>query len=517
MRPMSLVRARRSSGQSSRSSVPTERVATDEEPKHTETRVEPESDRASGVSIVANASSLVISRLVVAAMGWSGTVLIVRHLSVADWGKFSFVFGFLGLMSVVTNMANPRVVFRELAKDDGRIAGTYVLLRLALGLLAYVFAMSFVTVGNYPSSVVRATAIAGSTLLIANASSGYDVIFQYRMRLSKVAVAAVLGQAAQLVLTIVLAVMHSSMVIFTIPAVLCEVVTIAWKRYKLPRRPALRYRFMWGEWVVLMKVSIPLALGGALSVMYYSLDSVMLSKMKTFHAVGIYGISYKFAGIVAVFGSAMTTALFPTFVKYWPDHIQRFRTVFLRSVRLSLLLGVLLTFEFTVFAAKVISLLYGHKYAVSAPASRLVVGSECLGFFVGLSVTALISMNRNVFYPIAALIGLLINLGINLWVIPRWSYNGAAWATLVTEIVVLASLWIPIRRSLGGHLIEWGVISKTILCTAAAVAACLGAWTVMPWPAAAVIGACVYVAALVLSGVGGRGGWRTLMMLDDQA
>ena len=455
--------------------------------------------------------------MAVAAMGWFGTLLIVRHLSVTDWGRFTFVFGLLALMSAVTNMANPRVIFRYLANDDGRVAGTYVLLRLTLGLLAYVVALSFVILSHYPPVVLRATAIAGLSVVIANSSSGYDVIYQFRMRLSKVAVAGTLGQAAQLGLTIALALMHSSLVVFTVPAVLCEVVALAWKLYRLPKHPALHYGFMWGQWLELIKLSVPLALGNALATVYYSLDTVMLSKMQTFHAVAIYGISYKFAGIVAIVGTAMAPALFPILVKYWPDEAQRFRAVMARTVRLLFVMGVLVTLEFTIFATKAIGLLYGQHYTVGAGAARLVVASECVGFFVGLAVVALVSMNRNVIYPLATLAGLVLNVGLNLWVIPRWSYMGAAWATLATEVAVLVSLWVPMAHVAGSHLVEVGAIVKVVLCSAFAVAASLGVSIVGPWPVAAVVGAGIYALSLAVVRVGGRGGLRALVNLDEEA
>ena len=54
------------------------------------------------------------SRLVVAALGWAGTVMIVRNLSASEWGQFSFIFGFLGLLSVITDLGVGRLVIAGL-------------------------------------------------------------------------------------------------------------------------------------------------------------------------------------------------------------------------------------------------------------------------------------------------------------------------------------------------------------------------------------------------------------------
>ena len=65
--------------------------------------------RSDASQITSNASALLAGRLAVAAMGWAGTVLIVRSLSEDQWGRFTLVFSLLGMASVVTEMGLGRV------------------------------------------------------------------------------------------------------------------------------------------------------------------------------------------------------------------------------------------------------------------------------------------------------------------------------------------------------------------------------------------------------------------------
>ena len=54
--------------------------------------------------------AVVLSRVVVAALGWAGSVIIARALDAEQWGQFSFVFALLGVMSIVTDLGVGRVV-----------------------------------------------------------------------------------------------------------------------------------------------------------------------------------------------------------------------------------------------------------------------------------------------------------------------------------------------------------------------------------------------------------------------
>ncbi len=450
-------------------------------------------------------------------MGWLGSLIIIHNLSVRDWGRYSFVFAFLATLSIFTAVTSPRVVFRGLQDDDGTLVGTYVLLRLCIGLFAYAFALAFISLGNYPAVVLYVTAVAGLAMIVRTVSYGYEILFQFRLKLPQVAIAAALGQAVQLCLIIVLALTRNSLVAFAAPAVACEVVTLLWQLYRLPRKPRIHYRIAWGRAYELLKVSIPLAIGDALGILYYNVDMVMLSKLDTFHSVGVYSVAYKFAGVILIVPQAVGATLYPIAIRYWPEQTDKFRTVIRQAARLYLVLGALITIEFVVFAPNAISLLYGHRYAVGAGAARLVVASECLGFFTSLATMTLVSVNQNRFYPLATLAGLVVNVVLNLILIPRLSYVGSAWATIVTEALVALALWIPVTRVTSARFVELPVVAKILVCAGASAATAVALAAVLPWLLAAAIAAGVYIAATALTRVGGRGGLRSLIAFEGHA
>jgi O-antigen/teichoic acid export membrane protein len=175
------------------------------------------------------------------------------------------------------------------------------------------------------------------------------------------------------------------------------------------------------------------------------------------------------------------------------------------------LVAVPITFEFILFSGPTIRLLYGATYAPAAGATRLVVASECLGFFTILGVTTLVAQNRNVWYPLATLGGVVVNVALNVFVIPRYSYNGAAVDTLFTEVVVFALIWVPILRTSGRGPLPLGVIVKAL--GAGALSALLGVLlaVVAPWPVAATASALAYVAIVQFAGVAGAGGLSGLV------
>jgi O-antigen/teichoic acid export membrane protein len=112
---------------------------------------------------------------------------------------------------------------------------------------------------------------------------------------------------------------------------------------------------------------------------------------------------------------------------------------------------------------------------------------------------------------VAALVGLVVNVGLNLVLVPTWSYNGAALATVLTEVVVLAILaWAASRIPEVGP-VPWSASTRVVGAGVVMAGVAYGLGRVVPWPVAAASSCVVYVAGLHLLRVGGPAGLRDLL------
>ncbi len=461
--------------------------------------------------LLSNTTWLIGSRLVVAALGWGGTVLIARDLDLEGFGRFTLIFALLGLMSVVTDMGIGRIALSGMLEDPdgdpGAFAGTYIVLRTVMGLVGYGLVMVVVVLLGYPSEVVQATAVAAIVIVLATPSSALEVVFQSRMRMGVVGVAGVTGQVAQFALTAAIAASGGGTVLYyAIPAVLAEVVMLAWKIPAARRLMRIRLRVDLRVWRRLLVEAIPLTLGIGLATLYYRVDSVMLSKLDTFEAVGIYGVSYKFIDIVHFAGTAVTVPLLTLLVRAWPDDVAEFRSVLRRGAMIIAILGGGGVVGLVGFAAPLTTALYGADYAAGEHATRLLVLAEFLALFSTLGLTCLIAMSRHRIYPAVMLVGLTLNVGANLVLIPRYSYEGAAAATLGAEVLVVAVLWWLVRRE--GNVWPVGLGRLAVIPVAVAVGLGVG-WVAdlaLPWVPAALAAGLAYLAVAFLGGVGRAAG-----------
>lgn len=477
---------------------------------------EPQTPELDGRSARRNTMVMLGSRVAVASMGWAGSMIIARALAPDDFGKFSFVFGLLGLLSVVTDLGVGRVVLAKLVEcnpwEVSYVTTAFIALRSVLGLIGYALAVGYVLLLGYSSDVVWATVVAGLVVVIATPNNAMAVMYQSRLRMASVAVAETFGQLAQLVATIAAVLWNPVLLVLVLPAVVNEIVggailvrgVRAGKAGPLPAARAQLWR--WREMLV---EAIPLSIGFALLTVLSKIDVLMLGRMDSFDSVGLYTVGYKFADLLSMVSSTVVGPVTTLLVATWPAQSEQFRQRTREAAMLLTVLAAAATAAFWPTADEVLSLLYGERFAEAGDAARLLVFGSALSMLTELGLMVLIATGKHRVYPWVAVGALGANVGMNLLLIPRMSFDGAAVATVLTEAAMLIAIWIVVARSVRiGNLFPF-----TQIAAIAMLGVAVTVWTSLlaerfgvPWPITAVVAAaCVLGGTHVLPITGGLG------------
>jgi O-antigen/teichoic acid export membrane protein len=108
------------------------------------------------------------------------------------------------------------------------------------------------------------------------------------------------------------------------------------------------------------------------------------------------------------------------------------------------------------------------------------------------------------------LLGVVVNVGLNIILIPKYSFLGSGWATVVTEVAVLIALGIGVARIPGVLPFPVAAIGKCLLAGAAAAAVGVASLDRIPWPVGCALTGITYLAVVHLLRVNGPGGLRAL-------
>ena len=475
----------------------------------------PGARRRSG-SLLSGAGVLVVGRYAVAALAWVSTIIIVNRLTTAEFGEFTFIFTLLGIVGFIADLRLSRIVLSQvLAADEteaARVVGSYTGLRLVIGVVSYGVAMVCVGIGSaageFSNQIVIGTALGGLNLIILSVAFGLILLFEARLWLRDVALANVLGQVGSFALTVSVTLAGIGTVLWFVGANLVNgVVVLVFIVFALRRGARIRISFERSEWWAWIREAAPLALGAALDTIYFRIDIVMLLILKSEVAVGFYGVGYKFSDLMGAVPIAVVTPALTLMVAAWPADAPAFRRTFRHALIMLMVGAVGACAGFLVFAEPLVTTLYPGYRASVEPARLLVVG-QALHFLTLLAFTTLVAVRRNRLYPIAMLVGVLINIGLNLVLIPEFSYLGSGWATVITESIVVTVLGVGVMRIPGLRPLPWLATGKVIL--AGVVAGGLG-WGILGrvwWPLGLGAVAVVYLALIHFLSPNGPGGLR---------
>lgn len=251
----------------------------------------------------------------------------------------------------------------------------------------------------------------------------------------------------------------------------------------------------------------PLLVFFAMSCMtsiYVNLDVVMLGAMRGDYETGLYGLVTKGKTMLAFFGSVLWTAMLPQMTTAWgAGDRARFRELTRRAVRLVTAVNLSLTVFSLIHAVDCTVAMGGASYANAAAAFRITILSVVpIGLSNVLGGLVMIPSGREMRLLVAEVAGAVVNFALNLYVIPRYSFEGAAVTTLIAEALVFVLCFVIDRRELGMPVPDMLPDVRTILaCGLAAVPAYF-----VPLPAGNVflrlaVAAAVYFSSAVIFGL----------------
>ncbi|MCU0082028.1 flippase [Streptococcus danieliae] len=184
---------------------------------------------------------------------------------------------------------------------------------------------------------------------------------------------------------------------------------------------------------------LTLFLYNATTIIFTSLDQVMLGFMKGNVEVGYYATSIKVQNILVSFITALGAVMLPK-ISYSlkNEGMEHFDRMIRKSFEFILVSAIPICFLILLLAKEIILILAGEDYLPAVPILQFLAPSL---IFIGLSsVTAwqlLIPLGKQRYTVIGALAGMIVNLCINFLAIPVYGGVGAAFASSLAECAVL--------------------------------------------------------------------------------
>ncbi len=384
----------------------------------------------------ANTSWLLFERVVRVGTALVVSALVIRHLGPNDFGVLSYALSLVALFSVLSQLGLEAILTQEIVRGDDshyRLLGTGFVIKLFGSLVAMV-AVAAATIGmkDNPLTTLLVLIIAVSLPL----SAFTVIVFYFQAKVeARFSVYAYLIQlfvssGIKLGLIWVDAPLIWFAVVVAIEALLLAVGLIL--SYRCQKQRVLRWRFDRALAISLLRKSWPLALSAIAIVVYSRIDQVMLKKLLDDDAVGQYAAAVRISEAWHFFPVMVATSLFPALVNAQKTDRKLYLGRLQRLHDLLAWLAIAVAVPVTLLAEPMIALLFGQQYNQSATVLQIHIWA---GFFVAMGLASgrwLILENLQRYAILKTGSGALVNIALNLLLIPEYGVVGAAVATVVS-------------------------------------------------------------------------------------
>ena len=411
---------------------------------------------------------LFFDRILRVVLGLLVGVWVARYLGVEQFGLLNYATTFVALFGALTTLGLTDIVIRDIVREaDAKeeILGTAFWLRLFGSVLVVVMSIALIFLlrpGDDPADVSARWLVAVVSLsTIFQSWFVVDLWFQSQVQ-SKYTVWS--KSTAYLVANVfkIAAILLGAPVIYFAVAVVLEVALSAAGLALNYRRRGHRF----GAWRPnlararhLLSDSWPLALSSLMVLIYMRVDVIMLGEMSGDAAVGIYTSVSRLVDYSAFVPLVIASSLFPSLVKskersvkIYTERLQGFYDANAAIAYAIILVAVPLAPYFILG-------LYGREYAAATPIFVIYIWANLFSYIAVARSRQLINDGFIKFSLVTSALGLIINVSLNLLLIPQYQGVGAAIATVAAQVGAgyLSSLLLLKRSNI------WLLQSKALL------------------------------------------------------
>lgn len=186
------------------------------------------------------------------------------------------------------------------------------------------------------------------------------------------------------------------------------------------------------------------ALSTSAQTIYNDIDKTMLARFSTFAATGVYAVAYRMIDTSLTPVRSLVTAAYPQVFRIGTKGIDANYSYAKSLIRKALVFGAL-DFAGLMLVAPLLPHILGPKYANVAPAIQLLAlipVMRCVHWFLA---DALSGANHHVLRAVIQVGVALLNIGLNLVILPRYSWVGAAWTSLASDAALMIAVYAAVQ------------------------------------------------------------------------
>jgi O-antigen/teichoic acid export membrane protein len=401
-------------------------------------------------TIFKNAAWLMAAELVVKIISFFALIWLARYLGPNNYGKIAFATNFVAIFSFIVDFGFPTLAAREMAKDKSKIPqyiDNILFLQIILGILTFgLIFISSIFVSN-DKEVLYLIYLLGFSGILDIFILFFQSVFCATEKMEYTALSKVI-QGVVLSFIIIFLILQKSSVLsigyaYLVSSLLSIIITVAliWKKItKFFLKIDLNFckKILIEAW--------PLAILYLTLLIFQSFDSIIIGFTRSNEEVGLYGAGLRIILSTSLLLSILYSVFLPPISNAFHNKAEGLKSIVEKYAFLAFGLGLPLSIGGFIVAPELVYFLYGKQYMEAIIPFQILSLGLIFVFMVNYYGYCLIFFNKQKEVLKANLIGVIINVILDLIVIPNCGIIGAAVVSIITQLCILIFLFINFEK-----------------------------------------------------------------------
>jgi len=401
---------------------------------------------------IKNAGWIITERIVQMVLSLLVSILSVRYLGPENYGSLNYTASFITFFSSIATLGMDGVIIKKMIEQpdkEGEFLGGCIVLRFISSMVCTALVTGIIAILNPGDREKLILVLLQSIQLYFQAVNILDSWFQRYLKSKYVSIAKVLASVAVMGYKLYLLVTSKSIIWFafsnSLTTIIVAIVLLTF--YKKNSTHVLKCDIRAGAYI--LKDSYHYILSGLMVAMYGQMDKIMIGSMLSDTSVGLYSIGTAICGMWTFVPIAVINSFRPTIIAlHQAGKIDLYNEKLRQLYSFIIWLCIGVSIFICILSPQIIWILYGDAYMGATATLRITIWMETFSMVGTARGIWILAENKNKYVKYYIAIGAIVNLVLNFLMIPIFGIEGAAAATLITQITtcLVAPLFFKATR-----------------------------------------------------------------------
>lgn len=389
--------------------------------------------------VLRNSSYLLVAQSLTKVIAFFYTFFLLANIGgVANYGLYIVALSYFALISSVSDFGLSQYTIREASVFKDRLPTLLSnVIALRLTILSVAFAVLAVILRSFDPDNLRVAVILLAALATfpQGIALAIDTAFVSHQRLQFSALGLLILSIFTTLLGISFLKLGWGVFGVLMALIFGQVIYSLYSLYILKKLKIRIYsKVKFEEIKKIIAGSFPYGVLIVLGLLYFKVDALILNYIKGSYDTGIYGAAYKFLEAVVFVPSAVSSALFPVLANLSHTAPQQIYKLYLKATGILFGLSLLVVAGYYLILPMIITR-FLPQYMLSIQSIRILTLTIPFMFMISPQALVLLS-SKKYLRPLIwiSVFNLVLNVLLNLIFIPKYSFIGSSWVTLVSDV-----------------------------------------------------------------------------------